>query len=68
MLEKKLTPDVGAVIIVHIGGIISNKISKILELCKQNNVSLVEDAAHAHFSLKGMYRAGVIGDVGTFSF
>jgi dTDP-4-amino-4,6-dideoxygalactose transaminase len=67
-LEKKLTPDVGAVIIVHIGGIISNKISKILELCKQNNVPLVEDAAHAHFSLKGMYRAGVIGDVGTFSF
>jgi dTDP-4-amino-4,6-dideoxygalactose transaminase len=67
-LEKKLTPDVGAVIIVHIGGIISNKISKILELCKQNNVPLVEDAAHAHFSLKGMHRAGVIGEVGTFSF
>ena len=67
-LEKKLTPDVGAVIIVHIGGIISHKISKILELCKQNNVPLVEDAAHAHFSLKGTHRAGTIGDVGTFSF
>ena len=67
-LEKKLTPDVGAVIIVHIGGIISHKIPKILELCKLNNVPLIEDAAHAHFSLKGIYRAGTIGDIGTFSF
>jgi perosamine synthetase len=67
-LEKKLTPDVGAVIIVHIGGIISHKISKILDLCKQHNVPLIEDAAHAHFSLKGTYRAGTIGDIGTFSF
>jgi dTDP-4-amino-4,6-dideoxygalactose transaminase len=67
-LEKKLTPEVGAVIIVHIGGIISHKISKIVDLCKKNNVPLIEDAAHAHFSLKGINRAGAIGDVGTFSF
>ena len=67
-LKSKITPDVGAVIIVHIGGIISHNINKIVELCKNNNVPLVEDAAHAHFSLKGTHRAGVIGDVGTFSF
>ena len=67
-LESKITPEIGAVIIVHIGGIISHDISKIVELCKKNNVPLVEDAAHAHFSLKGTHRAGVIGDVGTFSF
>jgi len=67
-LESKITPQTGAVIIVHIGGIISHDISKIVELCKKHNVPLVEDAAHAHFSLKGTQRAGVIGDVGTFSF
>jgi dTDP-4-amino-4,6-dideoxygalactose transaminase len=67
-LESKITPQTGAVIIVHIGGIISHDISKIVELCKKYNVPLVEDAAHAHFSLKGTHRAGVIGDVGTFSF
>ncbi len=67
-LESKITPEIGVVIIVHIGGIISHDISKIVELCKKNNVPLVEDAAHAHFSLKGTHRAGVIGDVGTFSF
>jgi perosamine synthetase len=52
-LEKKITPEVGAVIIVHIGGIISHDITKILNVCRENKVPLVEDAAHAHFSLKG---------------
>jgi perosamine synthetase len=67
-LESKITSETGAVIIVHIGGIISHDISKIVDLCKKHNVPLLEDAAHAHFSLKGTHRAGVIGDVGTFSF
>jgi len=67
-LEKKITPEVRAVIIVHIGGIISHDISKILNVCRENKVPLVEDAAHAHFSLKGTHRAGSIGDIGTFSF
>ena len=67
-LETKLTPEIGAVIIVHIGGIISHDIKKILSVCKKNRVPLIEDAAHAHFSSKGNYRAGTIGDIGTFSF
>lgn len=67
-LETKITSEVGAVIIVHIGGIISHNINKIVELCKKHNVPLIEDAAHAHFSLKGTLRAGTIGDIGTFSF
>ena len=67
-LETKLTPEIGAVIIVHIGGIISHDIKKILSVCKKNRVPLIEDAAHAHFSSKGNYKAGTIGDIGTFSF
>jgi dTDP-4-amino-4,6-dideoxygalactose transaminase len=67
-LESKITSETGAVIIVHIGGIISHDIGKIVDLCKKHNVPLLEDAAHAHFSLKGTHRAGVIGDIGTFSF
>ena len=67
-LETKLTPEIGAVIIVHIGGIISHDIKKILSVCKKNGIPLIEDAAHAHFSSKENYKAGTIGDIGTFSF
>lgn len=67
-LESKINGDVGAVIIVHIGGIISHDISKIVKICKKHRVPLIEDAAHAHFSRQGKYRAGTIGDIGTFSF
>lgn len=67
-LERKLNPEIGAVIIVHIGGIISHDIKKILSICKKHKVPLIEDAAHAHFSSNGKYHAGTIGDIGTFSF
>jgi len=67
-LETKISSEIGAVIIVHIGGIISDKIYKIKEICRRHNVPLIEDAAHAHFSSYGTYRAGSIGEIGCFSF
>ena len=67
-LKRKMTEDVGAVIIVHIGGIISKHYKEIQSICKENNVALIEDAAHAHSSnIDGNY-AGSIGDMGCFSF
>jgi dTDP-4-amino-4,6-dideoxygalactose transaminase len=67
-LENKISSEVGAVIIVHIGGIISPNIKKILRICRKYKVPLIEDAAHAHFSVRGNDYAGTIGDIGTFSF
>jgi dTDP-4-amino-4,6-dideoxygalactose transaminase len=59
---------IGAVMIVHIGGIISKHIKKIKKICDRYNIPLVEDAAHAHCSELGGLRAGTIGKVGAFSF
>ena len=67
-LEKKINKKTGAVVIVHIGGIISPNILKIKKICKRYNVPLVEDAAQAHGSrYKGIY-AGNLGDAGAISF
>ena len=60
--------EIGTVVIVHIGGIISKDISKIVALCKKNNIPLIEDAAHAQGSQVENFTAGTIGDVACFSF
>jgi perosamine synthetase len=67
-LRKKITNQTGAVIIVHIGGIISKHIEEIIKICKEYNVPLIEDAAHAHLSTYKGITAGSWGDIGCFSF
>jgi len=53
---------------VHIGGIISPDFIKVKNFCKNKNVFLIEDCAHAHGSaIKGIH-AGSTSDGGAFSF
>jgi perosamine synthetase len=67
-VEAVLTPTTKAVVLVHIGGMITPRVDAIRALCDRRGVALVEDAAHAHgCSLEGRM-AGTFGLAGAFSF
>lgn len=56
-----------AVLVVHLYGL-SADMDRIVELCKEHNVPLIEDAAESLGTLyKGRY-TGTFGDYGVFSF
>lgn len=57
-----------AVIMVHIGGMISPDLLAIEAYCAARGIALIEDAAHAHGSSVAGRCAGTIGRAGAFSF
>lgn len=56
------------VVWVHIGGVIAPEFATVVEYCRQRNIFLIEDAAHAHGSKMRGVRAGAFADGGAFSF
>jgi len=54
--------------LVHIGGHIAFDIKKIVQWCKERNIILVEDCAHAHGASYDGKKAGTFGDCGIYSF
>ncbi|MCU4184524.1 DegT/DnrJ/EryC1/StrS family aminotransferase [Acidiferrimicrobium sp. IK] len=67
-VEAALTAETTAVIVVHIGGLISPEMDAIAKLCQARGVALIEDAAHAHGSTLAGRHAGAWGQAATFSF
>jgi perosamine synthetase len=67
-VERRLTSRTRAVIVVHIGGLISPSVYELQELCESRGVVLVEDAAHAHGSRLAGEQAGRFGDAAGYSF
>ncbi|MFD5461981.1 DegT/DnrJ/EryC1/StrS family aminotransferase [Kitasatospora sp. NPDC127059] len=67
-LAAALTPDTAAVVLVHIGGLVTPEVDALRALCDRHGVPLVEDAAHAHGSSLGGRAAGTFGLAGAFSF
>src|SRR6185436_1653652 len=67
-LEACLGPDTAAVVVAHIGGLVTPAIDEIAGLCTAAGVDLVEDAAHAHGSAFDGRSAGTFGAAGAFSF
>jgi perosamine synthetase len=67
-LAQAITPRTAAVIVVHIGGLMSGSLPVIRALCDEQGIPLIEDAAHAHGSSLGGVAAGAFGLAGAFSF
>ena len=67
-LQKKITPATRGVVWVHLLGFISEEYDQLKEICRQNNLFLLEDAAHALGSALGGRQAGSLADAGCFSF
>jgi len=57
-----------AVWVVHIGGHIAFQIEEIAKFCKEKNIILIEDCAHAHGADWNGQKPGTWGDAGVYSF
>ena len=65
---KHMSDDVGAIMWVHMAGLISPDIFEIQDICRKKGIYIIEDAAHAHGASARGLKAGNIGNVGCFSF
>ncbi|OEK02490.1 erythromycin biosynthesis sensory transduction protein eryC1 [Roseivirga sp. 4D4] len=66
-IEEKITERTKAIIPVHIYGQVCD-MDRIMAIAKKHKLKVLEDTAQAHFSEYRGTRAGLIGDVATFSF
>ncbi len=64
---EKITSRTKAITVVHYGGY-SCDMNAIMEIAKDNNLKVIEDAAHAPGAECQGKKCGTIGDVGCFSF
>ena len=67
-VEAALSPATAAVMLVHIGGLITPEVDAIRALCDDRGVLLIEDAAHAHGASHQGRPAGSFGHAAAFSF
>jgi perosamine synthetase len=56
-----------AAFLVHIGGHIAFETEAIAEYCRENDIFLIEDCAHAHGASWNGRKAGSYGDAGVYS-
>ncbi len=56
------------ILLSHIGGIINPDIQEIAELCKEENIVLIEDCAHSFGATLYGKHSGLFGNAGVYSF
>ena len=66
-IEKKITPNTRAIMVMHYGGNLCN-MNRIIELANQYDLPIVEDAAYAPGAKLDGRMAGTFGALGCFSF
>ncbi len=66
-IEAQITPKTKAVILVHFAGFPCD-MDEIVALCKDKNIPIIEDVAHAPGAKYKGQSCGTIGDFGCFSF
>src|SRR3954451_24088261 len=57
-----------ACVLVHIGGHVAFEVERIAAYCREHDIFLLEDCAHAHGARWGERRPGSWGDAGAYSF
>jgi perosamine synthetase len=67
-IKRKVTSKTKAICVVHIGGHIAFQIEAISEFCKENEIVLIEDCAHAHGARFNNKPPGSWGIGGAYSF
>ena len=67
-VREKLTKNTAAIMTVHIGGHISERVWELKEIASNSGIPLLEDSAHAIGSKLDNTYAGTIGQASGFSF
>jgi dTDP-4-amino-4,6-dideoxygalactose transaminase len=67
-LLQNISPKTRGVIVTHIAGFPNPDIKKIMAICKEHDLFLVEDATHAIGATVNGVKAGSLGDAAVFAF
>ena len=67
-VRRRIAPDTRAVILVHVGGVITPAVHDLKRLCDERGLHFIEDCAHAHGCTLAGQQAGTFGVAGAFSF
>lgn len=67
-IKSKVTPKTKAIIVVHFAGYPIEDIDELVRFCKERNILLIEDVAHAVGASYNGQKCGTFGDIGCFSF
>lgn len=66
-IRRKITSKTKAIMVMHYGGFACD-MDKIMQIARENNLKVIEDACHGPLSEYKGKKLGTIGDVGCFSF